>query len=68
MKDVYDDVKSQGSFVKERMVAEAERTEAKRKKKSKDWMSKAMKRAPERSREKIERKKAEAAQKRAISI
>ena len=66
--EVYDDVRAQGSFVKERMQAETERAESKRKKKSRDWMSKAMKRAPERSREKVERKKAEAAKKRAVSI
>jgi hypothetical protein len=68
MKEVYDDVRSQGSFVKERMQAETERTEAKRKKKSREWMTQAMRRAPERSREKVERKKAEAAKKRAIRV
>ena len=68
MKEVYDDVKASGSFVKDRMQAEAERTQAKRKKKSREWMSKAMKRAPDRSREKVERKAKEAASKRAIRI
>jgi putative FmdB family regulatory protein len=68
MKEVYDDVKASGSFVRERMQAETERTESKRKVKSKDWMSKAMRRAPERSREKVERKKADAFNKRTISI
>lgn len=68
MEEVYNDVKSKGSFVRERMQAETERTESKRKKKSRDWMKKAMKRAPERSREKIERNKAEEYKKRSISI
>lgn len=68
MREVYDDVKASGSFVKERMQAEKEKAEAKRRKKSREWMSKAMKRAPERSRQKVERKKAEAAKSRAVSI
>jgi len=68
MKDVYNDVKAQGSYVKERMQAETEKAQAKRKEKSKEWKAKAMKRAPQRSREKVERKKAEAAKKRSISI
>lgn len=68
MQDVYNDVKAGGDFVKERMAAETEKTEAKRKVKSRDWMSKAMKRAPARSQEKIERNKKEAYEKRAIKI
>ena len=68
MQEVYDDVKASGSFVKDRMQAETEKSQAKRKKKSREWMSGAMKRAPQRSREKVERKKAEAAKKRAISV
>lgn len=68
MKEVYDDVKSQGSFVKERMQAQVEQNAAAKKKKSREWMTKAMKRAPERSIEKVERKKAEEAKKRAIRI
>lgn len=68
MKDVYNDVKSKGAFVKERMQSEAERTSSHKKKKGKEWMKGAMRRAPARSREKVETKKAEAAKKRAISI
>lgn len=68
MKEVYDDVKAQGSFVKERMQAEAEKTTAAKKAKAREWKKAAMKRAPQRSREKIERKKAEAASQRAIRI
>jgi hypothetical protein len=68
MQEVYSDVKASGSFVRERMQAETERTESRRKKKSKEWMSAAMKRAPQRSREKIERKKAEEYKKRTIHI
>jgi putative FmdB family regulatory protein len=66
--EVYNDVKGSGSFVRDRMQAEAERAQAKRKKKSREWMSKAMRRAPERSREQVERKKAQEAKGRAISI
>jgi putative FmdB family regulatory protein len=68
MEEVYNDIKASGSFVKERMQAETERTESKRKKKSKEWMSKAMKRAPQRSREKVEQRKSEAFKKKSISI
>jgi hypothetical protein len=68
MTEVYDDVKAQGSFVKERMQAETERADAKRRKKQKDWKKAAMRRAPARSRERVERKKAEAAKKRAIRM
>ena len=64
--DVYNDVKASGSFVKERMQAQAEETAAKKKVKSREWMKKAMKRAPQRSQEKIERKKAQEFKDRAI--
>lgn len=68
MVDVYNDVKASGSFVKERMQAETEKSQAQRKKKSDEWKKKAMKRAPQRSREKAEQKKKEAASKNAIRI
>jgi len=66
--EVYNDVKASGSFVKDRMQAETERAQAKRRKKSREWMSKAMRRAPQRSREKVERRAADAAKGRAVSI
>ena len=68
MKEVYNDVKSSGSFVKERMKAEAERTQAARDKKAREWKKGAMKRAPQKSREMVERKKAKAAADRAVKI
>ena len=68
MKDVYNDVKSSGSFVKERMRAEAERIEAARDKKAREWKKGAMKRAPQRSRELAERKAKKAAADRAVKI
>ena len=68
MSEVYNDVRASGSFVKERMQAEAERSTSKKQKKGREWMTGAMKRAPERSRQKVERKKAEASKKRAIRI
>lgn len=68
MRDVYNDVKSSGSFVKERMVAEAERNQAARDRKAREWKKGAMKRAPQRSREMVERKAKKAAADRAVRI
>lgn len=68
MKDVYNDVKSSGSFVKERMKAETERTQAARAKKAREWKKGAMKRAPQRSREMAEKRAKQASADRAIKV
>lgn len=68
VKEVYRDVKASGSYVKDQMQAEAERANAKRKARQRDWMKGAQRRAPARSRETNERRAAEAAKNRAIRL
>jgi hypothetical protein len=66
--EVYNDVKASGSYVKERMAAETEKSEVAQKKKATEWKRKALKRAPRRQKERAERKAAEAAKKRTIRL
>jgi putative FmdB family regulatory protein len=66
LKSVYNDVKEQGSFVREQMQASKEKEEKRIAKKQKEWKKGAAKRAPGRSRELAERKAAQAAKDRKI--
>ena len=68
MGEVYSEVKGGGSFVKERMQQEKEVKDVERINKQREWKSKAQKRADGRGRERIERKKAEDCNKRAIRL
>jgi putative FmdB family regulatory protein len=66
--DIYKEVKSQGTFVRDKMQLQKEIDEAKRKAKRREWQIKANKRAPAKY-EKIKEERAkEAAAKRAIKI
>lgn len=66
--DVHQDVKSQGSFVRDKMQEEVEKNSNKTKAKQNEWMKKAMKRAPERSREIVKRKKKKESEGRKITV
>jgi hypothetical protein len=66
--DVYNDVKAQGSLVKDQMQESREIADAKRDAKQKKWKEEAYKRAPKRSKQIAERRRAEATEKRAIRI
>jgi len=66
IKSVYNDVKSQGDCVRERMQESKEKEDSKIAKKQKEWKKGAAKRAPGRSRELAERKAAQAAKDRKI--
>ncbi len=68
MDDVYRDVKASGGYVKERMAAEKEIADRKRRLKQREWMKKAMKRAPRRTQDMLNRKKAEASRDRAVRV
>lgn len=68
MKEVYDDAKAQKSFIKESMAAQAEHREKETAVKRKEWLKAALKRTPRRRKEMAERKAAESAAKRAITI
>jgi len=68
MSEIYHDAKIQQSFIKERMAEQAEKRAAETKAKQKEWMKAALKRTPQRGKEKRERLQAEAAKKRAIRI
>lgn len=68
MDEIYRDVKASGTYVRDRMQQEKEVSDKKRRLKQKDWMGKAMKRAPARSKEMVERKAAQAAKDRSISL
>ena len=65
---VYQDIKAQGDFVRDKMQAQRELNEKKQKQKHRDWTAKARPRADKRGREMKERKAADEAKKRAISI
>jgi len=67
-KDVYNDVKASGDYVKDQMQTEAGRAKEKRDKKQREWLKGAQRRAPARSREIVARKKAEQASSRAIRV
>jgi len=66
--DVLRDVKGSGTYVHDQMAHENQKQEARRQAKLKEWKPKAQKRAPQRREEMRERKAAEAAQKRKISL
>jgi len=66
--DVLRDVKGSGTYVLDQMAHEKQKQEARRQAKLKEWKPKAQKRAPQRREEMRERKAAEAAQKRKISL
>jgi predicted nucleic acid-binding Zn ribbon protein len=67
-RSVYDDIKGRGSMVKDQMQAEREQKVAATEKKQREWKKAAQKRAPQRSREIVERRKAEKAAKRKITV
>jgi putative FmdB family regulatory protein len=66
--EVYNDVKSQGSLVRDQMQANKELETSKREIRQREWKQGAMKRAPNRSRELVHRREVEAQQKRAIKL
>jgi len=66
--EVYQNVKQQGGLVKEQMAARREQTDRTQKDKMKSWHRDAVKRTPERAREKIDRRKAEDYSKRRVSV
>jgi hypothetical protein len=66
--DVYRDVKGSGTFVKDQMALETERNNERRDAKMKDWKAKAQRRASKRREEMRQRKEAEAAAKRRITV
>ena len=68
VQDVYDDVKSQGSFVKDKMQETQENNQKANKKKRRKWMEGALKRSPKRRVEMGEKRAAEAAAKRKITL
>lgn len=68
MKEVFDDAMAQKSQIKDSMAAQAERREAERVKKSREWTKGALQRTPQRAKERAVRKAAEAASKRAIRL
>lgn len=68
LKDVYRDVKAQASQVKEQMRMEAERNAAAVKAKQREWTKQALKRTPQRWKERQEKKAAEEQKKRAIVV
>jgi hypothetical protein len=65
---VYNDIKSMGSFVKEKMQETRETNQKKTREKQKTWMKQALKRTPKRAREIKKKRAKEAAQKRAITV
>ena len=65
---VYSEIKKQGGAVQERMHAQRERDDAKRKIKDREWKIKALKRTPERAKIRKEIKAKEDAAKRAIRL
>lgn len=67
-KDIYNEVKQQGSFVKDQFALEAKRTAEKNKPKQKEWAEGALKRLPTRRKEMAEKKAKEAALKRKINL
>ena len=68
IEQVYNEVKASGGATKEKMQKTIEQNEAATRVKQKQWQIGANKRVEKRTIEKTERKKAEAAKKRAISI
>ena len=66
--DVYKEVKAGGDSTRDVMQAQTEISHAKRDAKTKEWKKGAMRRSPQRSRELVQRRAAEAAQKRAIRL
>lgn len=68
LRDVMNDVKQQGSFVRDRMQETQEKNGKKRKEKQRDWMKKALKRTPKRKAERDEMMAKEAAEKRRITV
>jgi predicted nucleic acid-binding Zn ribbon protein len=68
MADVYHDVKSQASVVRESMAASAEQRASETKKKQREWMKGALQRTPGRAKEIKARKAADAAKKRSIRL
>jgi len=66
--DVYNDIKSRGTSVRDQMQQEKEQKETQRRAKRKEWAKAANKRAPKRHKVKQEKKAQEAAQKRAIRL
>ena len=68
VQDVYDDVKSQGSFVKDQMQETQERNQKANKKKRRKWMEGALKRSPKRRIEMKEKRAEESAEKRKITL
>jgi len=68
LQDVHDDVKAQGSFVKDKMQETQEKNEKKRREKRREWMKKALKRSPERRITGNEKRAEEAAKKRKITV
>jgi len=68
LSEVYNDVKMQGGFVREKMQENAESANAKRLAKQKEWKQKAIRRAPKRSQEIVARKSSAEQAKRLIRI
>ncbi len=68
LKEVYNDVKAQGNFVRDQMQESTEKSNAKRLAKQKAWKKQAMKRAPKRSQELVERRAKEAQAKNTIRL
>lgn len=66
--DIYRDVKSQGSLVRDQMQAKKEINERKQREKIREWKKGALARTPQRAKEKIERRKREEAQKRRVAV
>jgi putative FmdB family regulatory protein len=68
MNQIYQDSKTQASFIKERMAAQAEKRAKETSIKQKEWTKKALARTPQRAKERAAHKAAEAAAKRAIKV
>jgi hypothetical protein len=66
--NVYNEIKSMGSFIPEKMKKQREENQKKTKEKQKEWMKGAMKRTPKRAKEIKKRRAKEKAAKRAISL
>lgn len=68
IESIYQDVKSQGNYVKEQMHQNAEQKAKEQKEKRKSWKHEALKRAPYRAQVKREKREQEKQEKRKINL